>query len=114
MRPLRRQHARFCGHFAALLTAALLVVLAFAAVPASAAPAMSQLRLGGSGGAENYMYTAGDTIYATGTAAVGRYYRFGVIVPGGSFQATSACAPVPVGGSVNNTYAIQPSDPVST
>ncbi|MEA2428585.1 MAG: hypothetical protein QOF37_2213, partial [Thermoleophilaceae bacterium] len=113
MRPTWRQHARFGGLHLALLLGALVVVLAFGASPASAAPALSQLQVGSSAGAEDYMYTAGDGIYGSGTASANRGYRFKVLDSSGTVRGTSSCGIVPAGGAVNWTYNVQTSDPVS-
>jgi hypothetical protein len=75
---------------------------------------ISKLRTGGALGVEDYLYTAGDTVYASGTVDVGTYYRFIVSDPSGTAHSTSACTAAPSTGAVNRTYVVQSSDPVST
>src|SRR5262249_24638818 len=98
-----------------LVLTTVLVACAVAPGIASAAPwGLSKLRVGGSLGAEDYLYTAGNTVYATGKANAGSHYRFVVSDPSGAVRSTSDCAVVPSGGNVHRTYAVQPSDPAST
>src|SRR5215211_4492 len=93
------------------------LAVASAALPgvASAAFNLGKLRLGSTLGPENYIYTAGDTIHATGSVEAKQFYRFVVSNPSGAAVATSACAPSPASGrSVTNSFAVQSSSPVST
>jgi hypothetical protein len=92
------------------------LLLALAAIPgvAFAGTSISKLRVGGSLGAENYLYTAGDSVFASGTVDSGSYYRFVVSDPSGVARSTSACAAAPASNAVNGSYAVQAGDPVST
>jgi hypothetical protein len=82
-------------HIKRLVLVLATLVAAFAAGPnvASAATTnLSKLRVGSSLGAEDYLYTAGNAVYASGTAEAGSYYRFVVSDPSGAARSTSACA----------------------
>ena len=98
----------------ALMTGlALLLLLVLGQGTALAGFSVSKLRLGGSAGLENYLYTAGDTVWAEGTVDAGKYYRFVVTDPAGTERASSACAPTAAGGKRGNGYAIKATDPAS-
>jgi hypothetical protein len=100
---------------------ALLVIAIIAALQASAAPAASgvfsldRLRLGGSTGAEDYVFTAGNVIFPDGGADTGSYYKFVVTDSAGTVRNPSfPCTPASGFSSADNTYALQASDPTST
>ncbi len=80
-----------------LVVVTLLLALAAAPGVASAGPGagISKLRVGGALGAENYLYTAGDSVFASGSVDAGSYYRFVVTDPGAVAHSTSACAAAP-------------------
>jgi hypothetical protein len=101
-----------CKRLALVLTT---VVVLCAAGPsiASGATTLSKLRLG-SLGAEDYLYTAGNSVQANGTVDGGSYYRFVVSDPDGTVHGTSACNQANSNGKARWTYVVQPSDPVST
>src|SRR6266480_5105770 len=100
---------------------ALLVIALIAALQASAAPAASgvfsldRLRLGGSSGAEDYVFTAGNVIFPDGGADTGSYYKF-VVTDGAATVRNPSfpCTPASSFSSADNTYAVQASDPTST
>jgi len=100
---------------------ALLVIALIAALQASAAPAASgvfsldRLRLGGSSGAEDYVFTAGNVIFPDGGADTGSYYKF-VVTDGAATVRNPSfpCTPASGFSSADNTYAVQASDPTST
>src|SRR5215213_2943728 len=102
------------------LVALLLLGLAVPSV-AGAAVNMTTLNLNAKTGAENYVFTAGNTIVAQGkvdaadSTHLGRSYRFVFTDPAGATKGTTACTPNgAAGGAVSGSYAVQPSDPVST
>jgi hypothetical protein len=100
---------------------ALLVIALTAALRASTAPAASgvfsldRLRLGGSSGAEDYVFTAGNVIFPDGGADTGSYYKFVVTDSGGTVRNPGfPCTPASSFSSTDNTYLVQASDPAST
>jgi len=99
-----------------LVLAVLTLLLAVAAAPgvASAAMGVSKLRAGGPLGTENYLYTAGDSVFATGSVDAGSYYRFVVSDPSAVAHSTSTCAAAPANNAVSGSYVVQAGDPVST
>ena len=63
-----------------------MAAIVFQVGSASATPgvfSLDRLRLGGSAGAENYTYTAGNVIFPDGGVDTGRYYRAVVTDPPG-------------------------------
>ena len=99
-----------------LLLVVVTLLIALAAAPGSAFAGMtiSKLRTGGALGAEDYLYTAGDSVFASGSVDSGSYYRFVVTDPSGVAHSTSACAAAPASNAVSRSYAVQAGDPVST
>ena len=93
-----------------------MLALAATAGVASAGPGagLSKLRLNGPLGAENYLYTAGDSVFATGSVDPGSYYRFVVTDPSAVAHSTSACAKAQASNAVGGSYAVQVGDAVST
>jgi large repetitive protein len=99
------------------LLAVLAALIAFAAVPSSADAAtfgLTRLRENSSSGAENYIYTDGGTVFAQASIDSGIYYRFTVLDATGAIRAQSSCSQSLVKGTRTYTYAIQPTDPVTT
>jgi hypothetical protein len=73
-----------------------------------------RLRLGGSTGAENYIYTSGDVIFPDGGADSGTFYKFVVTDSSGTVRNPSfPCTAASNFSSADNTYTIQAGDPVS-
>ena len=101
-----------CKRLVLVLTTVLFLCAAGPGI-ASGQTTLSKLRLG-SLGAENYLYTAGNSVQATGTVDGGSYYRFVVSDPDGTVRGTSACDQARSNSKVHWTYVVQPSDPVST
>src|SRR5215212_11443444 len=102
------------------LLALLLLCLAIPSV-AGAAVSMTTLNLNSKTGAENYVFTAGNTIVAQGKVDaadqnhLGRSYRFVFTDPTGAVRGMTACTPAgAAGGAVSGSYTVQPSDPAST
>jgi len=87
---------------------------------ANAAVTTNKLLRNASAGPEDYVFTAGDSVYGQGTVDPAdakhktRSYRFAFRDPSGATRSTTACTANPrAGGAVFGSYAIQPSDPVS-
>src|SRR6476620_10212495 len=92
----RRDHAMTNSPPKRSFVAVFTVVLALFAVGASAATAatIGPLRSGSSSGAENYLYTAGNQVFAPapGSLSASDAYRYEVIAPDGSVKHTlSSC-----------------------
>src|SRR4051794_24720523 len=96
----------------------------YAAAPgAYAAFGLGKLFLDSKTGAEDYLFTAGNTVFAQGnidaadpTKAPGRSYQFTFTDPSGAIRSASTCTPT---GAVNNaavwgSYTLSSSDPTST
>ncbi len=101
---------------ASRLGLALLLSLALGMVAAPAALGqfgVKKLRLGSASGAEDYLYTAGNTVVEQGTVDRARYYRFNVYDASGSVRWTSSCRPSPANRTVTGSYTLQSSDPLS-
>src|SRR5215211_1927938 len=101
------------------LLAALLLCLAAPSV-AGAAVNVGTLNLDSKTGPENYVFTAGNTIYAQGkvdsadSSHLGRSHRFVFTDPAGAVRGMTACTPNgSAGGAVSGAYAVQASDPAS-
>ncbi|MDQ3889734.1 MAG: Ig-like domain-containing protein, partial [Actinomycetota bacterium] len=76
---------------------------------------LDRLRLGGAAGPENYLYTAGDTIFPDGGADAGTYYRFLVTDASGVVRnPASPCRPASEFPLADNTYTVRGADPIST
>jgi hypothetical protein len=93
---------------------ALLVAAAVAPATASAKFGLSKLRLGSSSGAENYIYTDGNAVFAQASVDRSSYYRFTVLDSGGSVRSSTGCIPSMLKKTANSTWAIQPTEPVTT
>src|SRR5262249_25583607 len=75
--------------------------------------AVRKLHLGSASGAEDYLYTAGNTVVAQASVDRGRYYRFDVYDPSGAVRQTSACRLAPRNGNVTGGYTLQSTDSLS-
>jgi hypothetical protein len=98
-------------------TVAIVVVVAFQAVSTRAAPgvfSLDRLRLGGAGGAENYLYTAGNVIFPEGGADTGSYFKFVVTDQAGVTRNSPVCRPASDFQTADNAYTVLASDPSST
>ncbi|MDQ3890478.1 MAG: Ig-like domain-containing protein, partial [Actinomycetota bacterium] len=87
------------------------------AASAPAAPgvfSLDRLRLGGTAGPENYLFTAGDTIFPDGGADAGTYYRFLVTDASGTIRSSSPCTPASEFATADNTYTVKGADPSSS
>lgn len=103
------------GSFWGLLLAVVAIVFQVASASATVGVfSLDRLRVGGSGGAEDYMYTAGDLIFPEGGADTGSYYRFVVTDAAGATKNTPVCRPASDFTTANNTYTIGPADTFST
>jgi hypothetical protein len=115
MKRLGRNMPRVAAIGAAL---AALVVLALQSSMAPAAVgvfSLDRLRLGDASGPENYIYTAGNTVFPDGGVDPGTYYKFVVKDPAGTVRNPSfPCTPAGSFTSADNRYTVQPSDPAST
>jgi hypothetical protein len=108
--PIRRIQIRFALALLAICAGALAV-----GAPAKAAPPFSlkKLHLGTSAGPEDYLFTRGNTVTATGRVDASTYYRFLVTDPSATTRSTSLCRPASVSGSVSGSYALGAADPLS-
>jgi large repetitive protein len=88
-------------------------LLAASAPAANGIFSFDRLRLGGAGGTETYVFTAGNVIYPEGGVDTGRFYRFVVTDAGGVTRNTPVCRPESQFNSANNTYTIGANDPLS-
>jgi hypothetical protein len=64
--------------------------------PSSAATStfsLDRLRIGGAAGAENYVFTAGDTVYPQGGVDPGSYYRFVVTDAASTIRRAAVLSP---------------------
>src|SRR5436190_22108369 len=81
-----------------VLALALVVFAAsLAAFPGAALAGMTlaKLRLGSTTGPEDYLYTAGNAVSASGTLDAGSFYRFVVTDPSAVVRSTTPCKPTP-------------------
>ncbi len=90
----------------------LIACLALAPI-AQAKFSAKKLHVGTASGAEDYLYTAGNTIVEQASVDRGHYYRFDVYDPSGTVRLTSACRPAPHNGNVTTGYTLQSNDPLS-
>src|SRR5436305_7889216 len=113
--PHKRSRSRFAQQAARLALGGMLsVALGLVAAPgALAAFSVQKLRLSTKSGAEDYLYTAGNTVVEQATVNSGRYYRFDVYDPSAKVHLTTACRPAPGNGVVTGTYVVQSGDPLS-
>src|SRR5262245_36512061 len=113
----RLRHGRARWLRGSLLAA--IAALSAASLLAASAPAANgvfsfdRLRLGGAGGAETYVFTAGNVVYPEGGADTGRFYRFVVTDSAGVTRNTPVCRPESQFNTANNTYTIGANDPLS-
>ncbi len=98
------------------LIAVLAVILQAGVAPAAPGVfSFDRLLSGGSGGPENYVYTAGDVIYPAGGADTGSFYKFVVTDSAGvARNPASPCLPASAFETFDHAYAVQASDPIST
>src|SRR3954452_10569655 len=99
------------------LFVAIAALLLLAASPADAKRppsfALKKLTLG-AGGAENYLFTAGNQVNAQATLdTTALSYRFQVFDPSGVIRATTPCALPNRKKNVTGAYTVQTGDPVS-
>ena len=90
------------------------MAIALAGVPQDAHAAafgVQKLRQGSAAGAENYLFTDGDLVFAQGTVDAGTFYRFSVLDAGGSVRSSSSCIQTLFKKSATYKYALQPTDP---
>ena len=101
---------------------ALVVLVALVAIvvtsPAPATPgvfSLDRLRLGSVTGPENYLYTAGNSIYPEGGIDAGAFYYKVVVTDTAGTVRNPAfpCTPSANFTTANNSYNVSPSDPVS-
>src|SRR4051812_25122095 len=108
--PKRRSLARFSGVLAATAAA-----LAVGAPTALAVNSFGVLHKGTTTGAEDYLYTAGETV-STGTTTVDQAnkgaYRYSLIRPNLSVTPLTGCIQA-TSGSTSASYAVSPSDVAS-
>ncbi len=96
------------------LALALGLVLCLVAAPmAQAKFTLKALHLGTNSGAQDYLFTAGNTVVEQAQVDRGRYYRFDVYDPSGTVHQSSACRAAPHNGSVTSLYTLQAGDPLS-
>ena len=86
--------------------------------PAPATPgvfSLDRLRLGSVAGPENYLYTAGNSIYPDGGIDAGAFYYKVVVTDTAGTVRNPAfpCTPGANFTTANNSYNVSPSDPVS-
>jgi hypothetical protein len=98
---------------AAIAALSAVSLLAASAPAANGLFSLDRLRLGGAGGTETYVFTAGNVIYPEGGVDTGRFYRFVVTDSGGVTRNTPVCRPESQFNSANNTYTIGANDPLS-
>jgi hypothetical protein len=105
---------------ALLVVAVLAVLLAIAGAPASAAPTLSKLTQNNANGAENYVYTAGNTVVINGSVDpadsthAGRAYRMFFKMPSGATRSSSTCTRDGAkGANVTASYTLTAADPPS-
>src|SRR5436190_16334072 len=99
----------------ALAAVAVLVLRSSAAPAAVGVFSLDRLRLGDASGPENYLYTAGNTIFPDGGVDPATYYKFVVKDAAGTVRNPSfPCTPSASFTSTDNRYTVQPTDPVST
>ena len=91
-----------------------LVLCLVAAPMAQAKFGLKALHLGSNSGAQDYLFTAGNSVVEQAQVDRGRYYRFDVYDPSGTVHQSSACRPAPHNGSVNSSYRLQSGDPLSS
>jgi parallel beta-helix repeat protein len=99
----------------ALASLAAAVAVLVSAPIAAAGFGLSQLRVGGAAGPEDYIYTTGDVIYPIAGVDDGSYYTFAVTDPTGTLRNPGfACTSATNFASTDNTYTVRASDPTST
>src|SRR4029453_1173288 len=74
---------------------------------------VNTLRVGNSVGPEDYVFVAGNVVYAEGQVDSNKYYKWIVRDPSGNAVQTTTCPAIPTTGAVSNSYTIKSTDPVS-
>ena len=111
--PVARRPGLF---FALVLLVALVAIVVTSQAPATPGVfSLDRLRLGSTSGPENYLYTAGNTIYPDGGIDAGaNYYKVVVTDTLGTIRNPGfPCTPGANFATANNSYTVSPSDPVS-
>src|SRR5215218_5899537 len=100
----------------AVVAAAAVGILQSASAPAAPGVfSLDRLRLGGSAGGENYLFTAGNVVYPEGGVDAGAFYKV-VVTDGGGIVRKGAfpCTAAGLFETTNNTYTVATNDPAST
>jgi hypothetical protein len=81
-----------------------LVVSVLATPIALAKFSVKKLHVGSVAGAEDYLFTPGNTVVEQATVDRGRYYRFDVYDASGTIRLATACRPSPGSGVTAASY----------